>query len=71
MSRRDAIVLRAAAIWMVYVWGTRIWNILGNPAHSTAFKLAHSALALVSVAFGVAIWFVAARNRRLFGADAS
>ena len=71
MSRRDAIILRAAAIWTVYVWGTRIWNILENPAHSSAFKLAHTALALVSVAFAVAIWFVAARNRRLLRADTS
>jgi hypothetical protein len=63
MARRDAVVLRAAAIWTVWVWGTRIWNIWGDPARSVGFKAVHTALALVSVAFAVAIWRVAGRSR--------
>ncbi|MEX2588397.1 MAG: hypothetical protein WD602_10465 [Actinomycetota bacterium] len=64
MTRAEAVVLRAAALWTVYIWVTRIVNILQNPAHSTQFKAVHSALAMVSVLFAVAIWVVASRSRR-------
>ncbi|HEX2053393.1 MAG TPA: hypothetical protein VHJ78_06685 [Actinomycetota bacterium] len=64
MTRTQAIVLRAAAIWTFYIWITRIWNIVSDPGHTTAFKLVHSALALVSVAFAVAILVITAKVRR-------
>ena len=64
MTRTQAIVLRAAALWTFYVWATRIWNIVSEPGHSVAFKLVHSGLAIVSIAFGVAILFVTSRVRR-------
>lgn len=64
MTRAQAVVLRAAALWTFYVWGTRIWNIVQEPGHSVAFKAVHSALALVSVAFAIAILVVASKNRR-------
>lgn len=60
MTRRDRWILRAAAIWTVYVWGTRIWNIWRDD-HDLAFKAVHTVLAVVSVAFAVAIWRVATR----------
>ena len=64
MTRRDALVLRAFAAWTLYVWGTRIWNLLGDDTRSLAFKAVHSGLALVSVAFAVAAWRVVTRVRR-------
>ena len=64
MSRRDLIILRAASIWTLWIWGTRIYNILKDGSRSTGFKAVHSGLALVSVAFAIAIWFVAGRNRK-------
>ena len=64
VNRRDATVLRAFAVWTVYVWGTRIWNVLGDDERGTAFKVVHVLLALVSVAFAVATWAVVSRNRR-------
>lgn len=64
MTRTDALILRTAAAWTIYIWVTRIWNIVRDDAHSTGFKVVHSALALVSVAFAVAILGVASRNRR-------
>ena len=64
MSRRDAWIIRAAAIWTFYVWVTRIWNIWGDDERDFAFKAVHTVLAVVSVAFAVAIWRVASRNRR-------
>ena len=63
MTRRDAWIIRAAAIWTVYVWVTRLWNIWRDSSRGFGFKAVHTVLAVVSVAFAVAIWRVAARNR--------
>ena len=62
--RARSTLLLAAAAWTVWVWVTRIWNIVGDPAHDAAFKLVHSLLALVSVAFGIALAVVGLRMRR-------
>jgi hypothetical protein len=59
-----ANVLLAAAAWTFYVWLTRIWNILRDPAHDTGFKVVHGVLAVVSLAFAVAITVIALRMRR-------
>ena len=59
-------MLRAFSVWTVYVWVTRIVNILGDD-HSAGFKAVHTMLALVSVAFALAILGVASRNRRRAG----
>lgn len=64
MSRRDAIILKSAAAWTLFIWVTRIRNILGDETRDTAFKAVHVALAMVSVAFAAAIWRVASRNRQ-------
>jgi hypothetical protein len=64
VTRTDALILRTAAAWTVFIWVTRIRNILGDETRSTGFKAVHSVLALVSVAFAVAILGVASRNRR-------
>ncbi len=71
MSRVDALILRSAAVWTVFIWVTRIGNILGDEARSVGFKAVHSGLAAVSVAFAVAIWGVASRSRRRDRAKAS
>lgn len=62
MNRREALALRAFAVWTVWVWATRIWNILGDD-HSVGFKVVHSVLALVSVAFAVVTWGIVRRVR--------
>ncbi len=64
MTRTQAIVLRAAALWTFYVWITRIWNIAQDSGTTFAFKAVHSILAVVSIAFAVAILVVASKNRR-------
>lgn len=63
MTRTSRIVLRAFALWTVWVWGTRIWNIVGDDARSTGFKVVHVLLAAVSIAFAVATWFIARRRQ--------
>jgi small neutral amino acid transporter SnatA (MarC family) len=62
--RARSTLLLAAAAWTIWVWATRIWNIVGDPAHDAAFKAVHSLLALVSVAFGIALAVVGLRMRR-------
>jgi small neutral amino acid transporter SnatA (MarC family) len=62
--RSRSTLLLAAAAWTIWVWATRIWNIVGDPAHDAAFKAVHSLLALVSIAFGVALGVVGLRMRR-------
>ena len=64
MSRTDALILRSAAAWTIFIWVTRIRNILGDETRTTGFKVVHSVLALVSVAFAVASLAVVSRNRR-------
>jgi len=63
MPFRDRFVLRAAAAWTVFVWAVFVKNIVGDPHHSTGFKVVHVVLAIVSVGFAFAIWTVASRKR--------
>lgn len=63
MTRRAAGVLLAAGTWTLFVWLTRINNILGDD-RSTSFKVAHVVLAVVSIAFGVAVGWIGLRAWR-------
>jgi methylmalonyl-CoA mutase cobalamin-binding subunit len=56
------LALRAFAVWTVWVWATRIWNLLADD-HSVGFKVVHSVLALVSVGFAVVTWGIVRRVR--------
>jgi hypothetical protein len=65
LRRADIRVLLAMAAWTVFVWGTRINNILRNDDdRSTGFIVVHVVLAVISVAFAVAITRIALRARR-------
>jgi hypothetical protein len=63
-TRARANVLLAAAAWTLYVWITRMWNIARDPAHDFGFKAVHGVLAVVSVAFAVALGVIGLRMRR-------
>jgi hypothetical protein len=63
MTRGQANLVRAFCLWTAWVWATRIWNIWGDDSRSTGFKVVHTVLAAVSVAFAVAVWFVVRRLR--------
>ena len=63
MTRSQARLLRIFAVWTIWVWGTRIWNIWGGD-ESTGFKVVHTLLALVSVVLAVAALVVVSRVRR-------
>lgn len=63
-------MLRAFAGWTIWVWGVRIWNIVGDETQETSFKVVHAALALVSVLFAVATLVVVSQVRRRAAAGA-
>ena len=65
MTSRQALVLRAFALWTVYVWVTRIWNVWHDhtKGHGAGFKLVHTVLAVISVAFAIAAWKIVGRVR--------
>lgn len=63
MTRGQANLLRVFAIWTIWVWSTRIWNIW-NDDQTTGFKAVHTALALVSVGLAIAALVVVSRVRR-------
>lgn len=64
MNRRDANVLRAFALWTVLVWGRFLVSVVGDDTQTTAFRVIHGVLAVVSIAFAVVTWVIVARNRR-------
>ncbi len=69
-TRGRANLLLAASAWTLYVWVTRMWNITRDPTHDVGFKAVHGLLAVVSVAFGVALGVVGWRMRRELRAPA-
>ena len=64
MLARHATVLRAFALWTLWVWATRIWNVMGDDDRSVGFKVVHALLAIVSVLFAVATWVIVRRERQ-------
>jgi hypothetical protein len=56
--------LLAAAAWTLFIWLTRIANILGDDDRSTGFKVVHVVLAAVSVGFAIAIGTIGLRALR-------
>ena len=63
MTRAQANLLRVFAVWTIWVWATRIWNIWTDD-QSAGFKAVHTILAVVSVALAVAALVVVSRVRR-------
>jgi hypothetical protein len=63
MTKGQAVLLRVFAIWTIWVWGTRIFNILRDD-HGAGFKAVHTVLAVVSIALAIATLVVVSRIRR-------
>ena len=63
MTRRAAWTLVAAGTWTLYVWISRI-VILAGQDDSTSFKVVHFTLAVVSIAFGIAVGWIGVRALR-------
>jgi hypothetical protein len=63
VTRTQANLLRALALWTLWVWGTRIWNVF-DADNSVGFVVVHVALALVSVVLAMVGLVVVSRVRR-------
>jgi hypothetical protein len=57
VTRRVSILLLAAGAWTLFIWVTRLVNMAGED-RSAGFYVVHGALAVISVAFGLAIGVV-------------
>jgi hypothetical protein len=63
LSRRAAWVLVAAGVWTLYVWITRIFIMAGQD-ESAGFKVVHGVLAVISIAFGLAVGWIGIQRLR-------
>jgi Na+/melibiose symporter-like transporter len=63
MTRREALVLRAFAVWTVFVWVVFVRNVIGDDKHDFGFKAVHTLLAVISVAFAVIAWQMVSKVR--------
>ena len=63
MTRRVSILLLAAGGWTLFIWVTRLVNMAGED-RSAGFYVVHGTLAVVSIAFGVALGVVGWRGLR-------
>jgi hypothetical protein len=54
VTRRVAVVLLAAGAWTLFVWVTRLVNMAGED-RSAGFFVVHGLLAVISIAFGLAL----------------
>jgi hypothetical protein len=68
MTRRQSNLLIAAAVWTVYVWISFV-VIQTRQNTSIGFKVVHGVLALISMAFGIAVGIVGWRARRAAAAS--
>jgi hypothetical protein len=63
VTRRVSILLLAAGGWTLFVWITRLVNMAGED-RSAGFYVVHGALALISIAFGVALGVIGWKGLR-------
>jgi hypothetical protein len=63
VTRRVSILLLAAGGWTLFIWVTRLVNMAGED-RSAGFFIVHGALAVISIAFGVALGVVGWRGLR-------
>ena len=64
MSRSAVWVLRAAALWSLWVWAVLVRNMVVDHSHSLGFRVVHVVLAVISAAFAIATLVIAQRMAR-------
>jgi len=69
ITRRQAWLLVAAALWTFYVWITRVF-VIARDHHPAGFVVVHVGLAVVSVAFAAAILRIGVAGLRRDPTDA-
>ena len=67
MNRRQSLLLRAFAVWTVFVWLVGVRNFVIGGHHSISFRTVHGVLALISLGFAVLAWRIVGQVRRAHG----
>jgi hypothetical protein len=63
MTRRQSNLLIATGVWTIYIWVSFV--VIQTRQHtSVGFKVVHGVLALISMAFGIAVGIMGWRARR-------
>jgi hypothetical protein len=62
MQLRSAVILRAFAVWTIFVWVVFIRNVFKHGG--AAFIAVHVVLALISLAFAAGTFAIVRRERR-------
>lgn len=63
MNRRQALIVRAFAVWTVFVWIVFIRNVVIGGDGGTGARVVHGMLAVVSIVLAVLSWRVVSRVR--------
>jgi NADH:ubiquinone oxidoreductase subunit 2 (subunit N) len=63
VTTRVSVLLLAAGGWTLFVWVTRLFNMAGED-RSAGFYVVHGALAVISIAFGVALGVIGWKGLR-------
>jgi hypothetical protein len=73
VTRRETWILRGFAVWVTYEWLTLLWNVWHDHAagQGLGFKLVHTVLAVITIAFAVVAWRAvsAIRSRHLLSPE--
>jgi hypothetical protein len=65
VHRRRGLVLLGLALFQFWLWGTRIWNLIGDAQDfSTAFVAVHAVLYVAAIGAGVVLAALGARMWR-------
>lgn len=63
ITKRQSRILMGAFAWTTYVWISRL-VIMSGQDESAGFKIVHGVLAVISIAFGVAVGKIGWENRQ-------
>ncbi|HVA99678.1 MAG TPA: hypothetical protein VNE42_00215 [Acidimicrobiales bacterium] len=64
MDLKSATILRASALWAVWVWAVLIKNMATDHTHGISFRLVHIGLAVISIGFAIITWVIVRRQRK-------
>jgi uncharacterized protein YhhL (DUF1145 family) len=64
MMRGWVWLLRVCALWTFWVWAVLVRNMAIDHVHSIGFRVVHLVLAVISMAFAVALLVLASRLDR-------
>ncbi len=64
VSRTAVWILRASAVWSLWVWFVLVRNMAIDHTHTFSFRVVHIVLAVISAAFAVVTLVIAQKMAR-------